>query len=93
MSGRGRRVLVYTVSLLAAPLPVMPWAKGTAEFAASLAPCGLVLALGSLYVLRGELRLSARGLPGSRLVAASCVTLLFGASLLVGSAVHLLRAR
>lgn len=92
MSGRAKRVLVYTAALLTAPLPVMPWERGTHEFALSLAPCGLILALGSLYALRGELRQQARGLLGQKIVAASGITLLFGASLLVGSVVYLLRA-
>jgi hypothetical protein len=93
MSGRSKRVLVYTVSLLAAPLPVMPWAKGTYEFVVSLVPCGVILALGSFYALRGELRLRARGLLGQKLVAASAITLLFGAALFVGSLVYLLLPR
>ena len=90
MSGRARRVLVYTASLLAAPLPVMPYEKGTREFAFALAACGLVVTLGSFYVLRGELRLRARGLLGAKLVASSLITLLFGAALLAGSVVYLL---
>ena len=89
MSGRGRRVLVYTAALLGAPLPLMPFEKGTREFALAAAACGLVLSLGSFYVLRGELRLRARGLLGMKLVASSAITLLFGAALLAGSVVYL----
>ena len=92
MSGRAKRVLVYTASLLAAPLPVMPYEKGTREFMLALAVCGLVLALGSFYALRGELKHKALGLLGNKLVASSAITLLFGASLLVGSVVYLFRA-
>ena len=93
MSGRAKRVLVLTASLLAAPLPVMPFEKGTREFALALVACGFVLALGSLYVLRGELRLRARGLLGAKLLATSAILLLFGASLFVGSVVYLLLPR
>jgi hypothetical protein len=90
MTGRAKRVFVYTAALLSAPLPLMPWERGTRESVVALVPCGLVLALGSLYVLRGELG-GPRGLLGNKLVAASSITLLFGASLVVGSAVYLLR--
>src|SRR3712207_1035775 len=62
MSGRTRRVVVYTAALLLAPLPVMPYAKGTREFAAAVAVCGAALSLASLYVARGELSLKHRGL-------------------------------
>lgn len=89
MSGRAKRVLVYTAALLGAPLPLMPFEKGTREFAMAVAACGLALSLGSFYVLRGELRLRARGLLGTKLVAASAITLLFGAGLLAGSVVYL----
>jgi len=43
MSERARRVLVYTVALLASPLPVMPFERGTRAFALSLVPCGLFI--------------------------------------------------
>ena len=82
--------MVYTAALLAAPLPVIPQAKGTREFALALEACGVVVVLASLYVLRGELRLKARGLLGNKLLAASVITLLFGAALFVGSTVYLL---
>lgn len=90
MSGRAKRVLVYTASLLAAPLPVIPQAKGTRGYLLSLAACGLVVTLGSLYVARGELSLRPRGPLGNKLVASSVITLLFGAALLAGSVVYLL---
>lgn len=91
MSGRGKRVLVYTASLLTAPLPVMPYVKGTREFALALIACGVILSMGSFYVARGELKLKARGLLGNKLVAASLITLLFGLGMLVGSLVYLVR--
>jgi len=89
MSGRGRRVLVYAVTLLAAPTPVMPFARGTREFAFGVAACGAALALSSLYVVRGELRLRHRGLLGHKLLAASLITLAFGLVLFVGAVVYL----
>lgn len=90
MSGRGRRVLVYTAALLLAPLPVMPYAKGTREFAAAVAVCGAVLSLSSLYVARGELSLKHRGLPGTRLLASSLITLVFGTGIVVWALSYLI---
>ena len=92
MSGRAKRVLVYTAALLCAPMPVMPYERGTREFALALMACGAILALGSFYVARGELGREARDLLGYKLIASSLITLLFGLSLFVGSAVYLLRA-
>jgi hypothetical protein len=89
MSSRARRVLVYTTTLLLAPLPVMPYAKGTREFALALAACGAALTLSSLYLARGEWRLEHRGLLGHKLLAASLITLLFGLGMFVGSIVYL----
>ena len=90
ISGRARRVLVYTAALLTAPMPVMPFARGTRGYALAVMACGAALALSSFYVARGELRLQSRGLLGNKLLAASLVTLLFGASLLLVSAAYLL---
>ena len=89
MSGRARRILVYTVALLTAPLPVMPFEKGTPAFALSLVPCGLFIVLASVYVLRGELGLRSHGLLGMKLIATTLITLAFGAALLAGSVVYL----
>ena len=89
MSGRAKRILVYTASLLTAPMPVMPFDKGTREFAFALMACGAILTLSSFYVVRGEMRLKHRPLVGNKLLASSLITLLFGASLLVGSIVYL----
>ena len=89
-SGRGKRVLVYTASLLTAPLPVMPYERGEPEFALAAAVCGAVLALGSFYVFRGEAGLKARGLLGAKLVAASLITLLFGLSIVAASLASLI---
>lgn len=90
ISGRARRVLVYTAALLTAPLPVMPYVKGTREFAFALMACGVVLSLGSWYVVRGELRVKPRGLLGNKMLASSLITLLFGVSLLAGALVYLM---
>ena len=91
ISGRAKRVLIYTATLLAAPMPVMPFARGTREYALAAAACGAALALSSFYVARGESRLKHRGLVGNKLLAASLVTLLFGVSIaLAGSVAYLL---
>jgi hypothetical protein len=89
ISGRAIRVLVYTASLLVAPLPVMPYEKGTPEFARALMACGVILSVSSFYAARGELRLRHRGLVGNKLLAASLITLALGVLLLLGSVVYL----
>lgn len=89
LSGRAKRVLVYTASLLLAPMPVMPFEKGTREYALGVMACGTILSFASFYVVRGELRLRARGLLGNKLLAASLITLLFGLFMLLGSIVYL----
>jgi hypothetical protein len=89
ISGRGKRVAVYTAALLCAPAAAMPFARGTRGFAAGLAAWGLSWALASFYVLRGELKSRGRDLLGHKLIAASLITLLFGASLFAGSVVYL----
>jgi hypothetical protein len=88
ISGRAKRVLVYTAALLFAPLPVMPFEKGTRQYVLAIMACGAILSLASFYVVRGELRLKARGLLGNKLLAASFITLLFGLSMLLGSVVY-----
>jgi hypothetical protein len=89
IGGRGRRVLVYTAALLLAPLPAMPFAPGTREFAWAVGACGAALAAASYYVARGEWRLRHRGPLGNRLLAASLITLLFGMALAAGAVVYL----
>lgn len=89
ISDRGRRVLIYASALLLAPLPVMPFEKGTRGFAWAVAACGAALAAGSYYAARGEWRLKHRGLLGNKLLAASLITLAFGLALLAGSLVYL----
>jgi hypothetical protein len=89
ISDRGKRVLVYTAALLLAPLPVMPFAPGTREFAWGVAACGAALATASYYTARGELRLRQRGLLGNKLLAASLITLAFGMALSAGAVVYL----
>lgn len=92
VSGRAKRVWVYTATLLGAPLPVIPYVAGTREFALSLVVCGAILSLSSFYVARGELKLRARGLLGNKLLAASLITLLFGLGMFFGSLIYLGRA-
>jgi hypothetical protein len=70
-------------------MPVMPFEKGTREYALGVMACGTILSLASFYVVRGELRLKARGLLGNKLLAASLITLLFGLFMLLGSIVYL----
>ena len=91
MSGRARRVIVYTASLLIAPMPIMPFEKGTREYVLAIMGCGLILALSSFYVVRGEIKLTHRSLVGNKLLAASVITLLFGMLILVGASMYLRR--
>jgi hypothetical protein len=76
------------MSLLAVPPLAIPFEKGTPAFALSLVPCGLFIALASLYLLRGELRPGSRGLLGLKLIAVTLITLVFGAALAAGSLVY-----
>jgi hypothetical protein len=92
-SGRGKRVLVYTAALLLAPLPVMPFERGTREFALAVLACGTALSLASLYVACGEARLKARPLVGTKMLVASVITLLFGALMVIGSIAFLLTGK
>ena len=91
MSGRAKRVLVYTASLLVAPTPVMPFVKGTREFAWAALVCGVILSAGSFYAARGEWRVKPRSPVGDKLLAASAITWLFGAGLVAWSVVWLAR--
>jgi hypothetical protein len=70
-------------------MPVMPYVRGTREYALGVAVCGFVLSLASFYVARGEWRLGARGLLGNKLLASSLITLAFGMALLAGAVVYL----
>jgi hypothetical protein len=90
ISGRAKRVLVYTASLLIAPLPVMPYVKGTREFAFAIMACGAIVTLSSFYVAQGEIKIKPRTLLGNKLLAASLITLLFGVAMMVGSIVKLI---
>lgn len=92
-SSRTKRVIVYTISLLTAPLPVMFFEKGTREFAIALIGCGTILGLSSLYVAAGERRLRHRSLLGNKLLATSVITLLFAAVLVIGSIIFLACSR
>ena len=89
ISGRAKRVIVYTASLLIAPMPIMPYEKGTHEYVLAIMVCSIILILSSSYVVRGEMRLTPRSLLGNKLLAASLITLLFGMLMLVGAIVYL----
>lgn len=91
MSGRAKRVLVYTAALLFSLMPAMPFGRGSPGFAVTLGAAGALIALASAYVLRGEWGGGPRSLPGLKLLASSVITLLFGVTLAVGSLVYLLR--
>ena len=91
ISGRAKRVLVYTASLLTAPMPVMPFERGTREFAFAVMACGVILSVSSFYVVEGETKLKSHSLLGIKLLTAATITLLFGLSITVGSIVYLMR--
>lgn len=80
---------MYTVGLLGAPLPSMPFERGTRGFAWALLASGVALTLASLYAAAGELRGGPRSPVGKRLLVASLGTLLLGLLMLAGSAVRL----
>lgn len=90
-SGRAKRVLIYTVALLSAPVPVMPYEKGTREFALALIICGAILTFASFYVVLCERGEKSRPLFATKLLAASLITLLFGIALIVGALLYLFR--
>lgn len=91
ISGRAKRVIVYTASLLIAPIPLIPFEKGTRQFALVLIGCGAILSLSSVYVVRGEKKLQYRGLLGMKLLATATITLLFGLSMIVGAIIYLIK--
>ena len=91
ISGRAKRVLVYTASLLIAPMPLMPFEKGTREFVLASIGCGIILTLSSFYLARGELRLKHRSLLVNKLLATSLITLVFGILMLVVAIAYLSR--
>ena len=88
MSGRAKRIFVYTLALLTAFMPAMPFERGTPAFALSLVPSGLFIALASAYVLRGELGYSSHGLLGMKLIVTTLITLVLGVALAAGSLVY-----
>lgn len=92
MSGRAKRVLIYTISLLTAPMPLMPFEKGTREFVMALMVCGLILTLSSFYVVKGEFRVKSRPLYATKMLIAAIFTLVFGLCLLAGSIWHFSRS-
>lgn len=91
MSGRAKRILVYTASLLLAPLPAMPFAKGTGEYALAIMGWGVIMIFSSYYVFRGEHKLKSGSLLNRKLLAVSLITLMFGLSMVIGAVVYLIR--
>jgi hypothetical protein len=89
MSPKAKRVLIYTISLLVGPMPMMPFVRGTPEYALGMTAYGAILTLSSYYVARGELggwkRFRFSRLVGNRLLIASLITLPCGALLFLGS--------
>ena len=83
--------MIYTASLLLSPQLVMPYAKGTREFALAALVCGVILSAGSFYAARGEWGVRPRSLLGNKLLAASALTWLFGVGLVAWSVVWLVR--
>lgn len=89
ISGRAKRVLVYTASLLIAPIPLIPYEKGTREYVLAIIVCGIIVTVSSFYVMQGEERLEHRSLVGNKLLAASAITLLLGVLMVVVAIVYL----
>ena len=91
ISGRAKRVVIYTASLLLAPIPIMPFEKGTRDFALAVLACGVIISMSSFYVVEGERRLKSRSLLNLKLLATASITLLFGLLMSIGSIVFLIR--
>jgi hypothetical protein len=72
-------------------MPIMPFVKWTREYVLAVMACGAILSLSSFYVVQGEMKLKSRSLVGNKLLIAALITLLFGASLLVGSLIYSIR--
>jgi hypothetical protein len=91
ISGRAKRVVIYTASLLIAPTPIMAYEKGTRDFALAVLACGVIFSVSSLYVVGGERRLKSRSLLNLKLLATASITFLFGLFMAIGSMVFLVR--
>ena len=91
LSGRAKRVLVYTATLLGAPVLVLPFVPGTPAYAAAGAVCGVLLSAGSAYAARGELQTRPRLLVGTKLLICALFTLLLGVSMVAVALVWRLR--
>ena len=70
-------------------MPIMPFEKGTREFALAVIACGVIVSLSSFYVVKGEKTLKSRSLLGNKLLAAAIITLLFGLFMTIGAIVYL----
>jgi hypothetical protein len=74
MTPRPKRVLVYTLALLLAPVPLMPFEPGSRPFVLTLFPSMSVLVLAGVYVIRGELPAKGRPLYATKLLIAATMT-------------------
>jgi hypothetical protein len=88
ISGKARRVLVYTAALLIAPMPLMPFERGEREYSLALIACGIILTLGSFYVVYGEMKYKHYTLVGNRLLISALITFIFGLLLFLGALIH-----
>ena len=70
-------------------MPIMPFEKGTREFALAIIACGVVLSAASFYVVKGEKK--SRSLLGMKLLVTATITLLFGLSMTVGAIIYLVQ--
>jgi hypothetical protein len=90
-SSRSQRVIAYAASLLAAPLPLIPYERAEHAFVFALIATGVILASGSLYVAYGEWRLEHRSLLGNKLLVSGIITLIFALCIIGGSLLYLAR--
>lgn len=91
MTATGKRVLLYTTSLLIAPMPMMPFAIGTREGAWAMLASSAILTPVSFYCARGLLRQRYRMLWETKMLVASIGTGLLGILMAAASVFNLSR--
>lgn len=91
MTARSRRVLAYTLTILIAPLPLMPFEPGTRPFVLVLLPSMAAIILAGLYVIRGEWPAPGRPLYATKLLIAATMTLVAALAVLAGAVWSLAR--
>jgi len=84
-----KRVLIYTLSLLVAPMFLMPFEPRTPAFAAAAIPCSGVLFLGSHYVVRAYAPLRWSSFIGNRLLIAAYMTRIFAVGIAIFAVIFL----